>query len=115
MTGNPLPPGEDKNNNSKHSSTVAKEKHERLARSSLHDLLHFSAVLDDEIIRLQNNKNPDAKEQGLLQRMLATKGKFDLAISGMKSSDNDAGRHALICFADSVQDIIAFIHKDRLN
>src|SRR5688572_21016360 len=112
MKDKSLPP-QPATNTMTHTSAVAQEKHDRMARKSLQDMLHFSDMLESEITRLQAQQDRDAKEQELLQRMLITKSKFDLAMRAMREPDSDASRHALIRFADSVQDIIAFIHRDK--
>lgn len=98
------------------SGAVHHEKHERLARESLRELLRFRDSLGKEIARLQasfgNHTESDTK---ILSYMQISTDLYDEAMEAMRAGQGNEGRIALIKFADSVQDLMAYVHKMRVH
>jgi hypothetical protein len=93
--------------------SVNLQKSDRLARESLRELMYFGEALDNEISRMQASES--ASDPQMLHYMTASKAYFNDAMQAMRHSSGEAGRLALIKFADSVQDLMGYIHKMRLH
>lgn len=99
-------------NDTPFTDSINNQKNDRLARESLQELLSFNEALEHEIARLKNSKSVD---QQMLQYMNNSKSLFDAAMEAMRTQSGEQGRLALIQFADSVQDMMGYIHKMRLH
>jgi hypothetical protein len=90
-------------------------RHERIARSSLHDMIAFHDTLEQEMSRMM----ADHVEQGLplenqlYERMVAVKETYIHVMRGLTEEDLAGQRLALIKFADTVQDLMSYIHNQR--
>ncbi len=100
-------------NDKNFTESVNLQKSDRLGRESLRELMNFSEALDIEIGRMQANGS--ASDPQILQYMTTSKSYFNDALQAMRHSNGEAGRLALIKFADSVQDLMGYIHKMRLH
>lgn len=94
---------------------VNQQKNDRVARESLQELLRFNDALDSEINRLKQNTNNTEIDVQMLQYMTTSKSLFENAMQSMRIKNGDQGRLAFIQFADSVQDMMGYIHKMRLH
>jgi len=97
-----------------HAGITAHEKHERLARSMLHDLIVFYEALEQEMDRLRERERQGIAIDMMLYRyMEKVQAAYQVAIDGFRTFDVDHQRNLLIVFADAVQDMITHIHKRR--
>ena len=97
------------------SQAVVSEKHERVARKSLHDMVVFNQAVEEEMQQMEHDKargkNIDSE---LYERMAVVREKYKSAMTGfLQLKDNDQ-RHALITFADAIQDLMKYIHLRRV-
>src|SRR5690606_27359680 len=98
------------------SDSINNQKHERLARASLQELLRFNDALDSEISKFKNGALENVPtDMQMMQYMQTSKTLFDEAMRAMRGANGEEGRLALIKFADSVQDLMGYIHKVRLH
>ncbi len=103
-------------NKNNFSENINLQKNDRLARDSLRELLRFNEALDNEIARLRTNMTSHSETDAqMLHYMLASKGLFEAAMQSMRMQNGERGRLAFIQFADSVQDMMGYIHKMRLH
>jgi len=105
------------NSHSTHSApaeAAGAEKHERIARESLRSMVMFSETLESEMHRM---KEDDAKglpiDRSLLDKMTIVKDKYRHVMTGFMALGDDEQRHALIVFADAVQDIVKHLHTGK--
>jgi hypothetical protein len=96
------------------SRTLNQEKHERIARHSLHDLVLFHEALETEIerVRALDRGNSDYIPE-LLEKMLIIQKQYHIVMQGFRELTAEQEQHALICFADAVLDLMKLIHKKR--
>ena len=89
-------------------------RHERAARAALQELVCFYDALGDEMKRLRECERAGAAVDGALYAYMQ---KVDAAylqvMQGLETFHPDRERHALIVFADALQDMIGFIHHRR--
>ena len=52
-------------------------------------------------------------DRGLLDKMVTAKEKYMWVMHELREGDDDQSRHALISFADTIQDLMAHIYKQR--
>ena len=97
------------------SANVYQQNNERLARASLMELLRFHEALEQEIALFEKSQLQNEVEQQTLQYMRISKTLFDEAMDSMKTQGGNEGRLAMIKFADSVQDLMGYIHKTSAN
>jgi hypothetical protein len=98
------------------SESVNLQKNDRMARDSLRELLRFNEALDNEIARLKTDVMSHSETDAqMLRYMVTSKGLFETAMQTMRTKNGDQGRLAFIQFADSVQDLMGYIHKMRLH
>ena len=92
--------------------SVNLQRNDRLARDSLRELLRFQESVDNEILRLKAHTSADLQ---MLHYLTTTKSLFEAALQAMRTQNGEVGRLAFIQFADSVQDLMGYIHKMRLH
>ena len=90
------------------------EKHERVARQSLHDIIVFYQALEKEIQAILAKKAKGVEyDAELLERMSVVKEKYHLAMDGFLELSENEQRHVLMVFADSIQDLMKYVHGRR--
>ena len=94
------------------SQAVSHEKNERIARASLSDIMLFQKSVDEEIKRLTDAQTAGAViDKELFTKMLGVKSEYQKMMDGFIDLDDDRQRHALIVYADAVQDLITHLHR----
>lgn len=90
------------------------EKHRRIAAESLHDLLQFHAKIDEEMqSMLADVKQGKPLDAALFEKMVKVKETYLQMMHGLKDLDYENESHALIIFADAVQDMLAHLNRKR--
>ena len=94
---------------------VGQARHERIARSALHDLVAFYETMEDEMSHMMSAhvEKGVPLESPLYERMVCVKEKYIHVMRGLTEDDFAAQRLALIKFADAVQDLMSYIHNQR--
>lgn len=100
--------------NSNFSNVAGAERHARVARDSLRDLIMFNRTLEEETHRLLAEKKKGATiDQELLSKMTAAKDTYLGAMQALKESGDERSANAMIILADAIQDLMAYIHIER--
>lgn len=91
------------------------DRHARIARASLHNLIAFYELLDEEMAAMMRDhtEHGTALDKELFDRMVAVKEKYLHVMCGLTDDDYRRERHVLIGFADAVQDLMAYVHIQR--
>ena len=91
------------------------DRHARIARTSLHNLIVFHEMLEDEMRSMASERAAQGSgfDSALFDKMAVVKEKYLHVMAGLSGDDYQRERHALIDFADAVQDLMAFVHKRR--
>lgn len=101
---------------SRFTQVISSEKHERIARRSLLDIVSFYQVVEQEI---QDIEKAQAKgmphDAALFERMLLVKDQYKRVMTGFLELDDNSQRHSLIEFADVAQDLVKYIHMRRVS
>ena len=91
---------------------IGEEKYERVARESLRILLTFGKKLESEMQRIMDGvKKGMPLDHDLFDKMVAAKETHKEAVRGLKEDTEEQASHALIIFADAVQDLMAYLYK----
>jgi len=94
------------------SKAIVDEKNERIARSSLNDMVVFQKSVDEELVQLTEEKKQGSPvDEDLVQKMTTVKGQFQSVLAGFSNLDDDSQRHALTGYADAVQDLITHLYR----
>ena len=103
-----------KQKNNGFTQTIATEKHERIARRSLHDIIIFHQAVEKE---MQNMIAEKAKggmfDTDLYDRMIAIHEQYKRVMTGFLELDDNSQRNALITFSDTIQDMMKYVHLRR--
>jgi len=103
----------DSNSYKRFSETLDEEKNKRIAQESLRNIVVFYKALEDEMQRMMAaDKKGTPLDKELFARMVTVKEKY-LQVMHALQEDEDRVRHALIVFADAVQDLMTYMHKQR--
>ncbi len=96
------------------SETISQERHARVARDSMRDLMLFHNALESEIQALQSLADKGQPiDKKLLSLMSGVKEKYDYAMSGLKTLHADLECFALCSLADSIQDLMCYVHNRK--
>ena len=95
---------------------IASEKHERTARRSLHDIVAFYQLVEKEIRRLNADKIKGRTFDGdMYKRLALVQGQYKHVMKGFLELDDNRQRHALVTFADTIQDLMKYIHSRKVT
>jgi hypothetical protein len=101
-----------KDNFSSHSLMI--QKHERVARESIHHIVAFSDTVEKEILKLKEAERHGQMVDGeMMEKLLRVKEKQQSAMEGMRYLDATSARHRLIEYGDAVQDLMSHIHHRK--
>jgi hypothetical protein len=84
------------------------DKQERMARTSLSDLIAFHEQLNIKINQMCSGATPADPE--LLSCMMSVRERYQNVMRGFKDYNDELLRQALHMFADSVQDMLSHMH-----
>lgn len=99
-------------NSSGFSQAINHEKNERVARTSLSDIMVFQKTLEEEIKYFIEEEAKGVKgDKELFAKMMAVKKAYQKILTSFAKLDNDGQRHALIVYADAVQDFITRLNR----
>lgn len=102
------------NNHTGFSQAIGHEKNERVARSALGDMLAFQKSLEADLRELKGLKEQGTViDEDLLHKMTMVNEQYHAVMAGFSRLDDDSQRHALIVYADAVQDLITYLHRIR--
>ena len=98
------------------SKNISQEKNERIARASFHDILVFQKSLNKELRKqlrhlAEEEKRGTPVDMELIGKMMAVKGEYQNVLAGFSTLDEKGQRHALIVYADAIQDLMAHLHR----
>jgi hypothetical protein len=98
------------------SKTISHEKNERIAHESFHDILVFQKALDKELRKelrhlVEEEKHGTSVDMELISKMLTVKGEYQNMLSVFSERDEKSQRHALIVYADAIQDLMTHLHR----
>ena len=99
--------------NSGFSQAISQEKNERIARTSLNDIMVFQKSLEEEMARLtEEEARGDVIDTEFFNKIVLTKNEYQKLLASFTAMDTDGhqGHSALIAYADTVQDIISHLH-----
>ena len=100
-----------KENKSVFTRAGSSEKHESIAHRSLQDLIAFYQVVENEMQQmLEKQVKGVAYDIDLFERMSVVKEQYKYVMTGFLELDDNSQRNALIAFADTVQDLMKYIH-----
>jgi hypothetical protein len=95
---------------------ISSEKHERIARRSLLDIVSFYQMVEQEMQDMQKARASGADyDEALLERMSLVADQYKRVMSGFLELDDNSQRHALIEFADVAQDLVKYIHMQSVS
>ncbi len=95
------------------SETLDEEKNRRIAQESLCNIIVFYRSLEETMqSMLAADKKGTLLDKDLFVRMVTVKEKYMQAMHAIRE-DEDKARHALIVFADAVQDLMIHMHRQR--
>ncbi len=96
------------------SKAIGDEKNERIARASLGSMQVFDRSLEQELklIEARRGRGEPVDEEMANKMKIVTK-QFRNVMEGFSHLSDDSQRHALIVYADAVQDLIAYLHRKR--
>jgi hypothetical protein len=93
---------------------IASEKSERVARRSLHDIVVFHQAIEADMQRMLEAKaNGSGFDTDLFERMAVVQEHYKRVMTGFLELDDNSQRNALITFADTIQDLLKYIHIRR--
>jgi hypothetical protein len=96
--------------------TVQTDKHERIARQSLHDMVVFHDTLVAEITTLKTEEAQGiAIDCEMLDKMIFVREKYEYAMNGFRELDINSERNALIALGDAMLDLMRLLHKRKDN
>ena len=96
-------------------ASISLDKHERVARRSLQDIIIFYQAVEAEMQRMEAEEaKGNAIDSKLFARMTAVKEQYKRVMSGFLELDDNEQRHALITFSDTIQDLIKYIHMRKV-
>ena len=94
----------------------AEERHTRIAREALRDLMQFNNALESEMHAMMAAVSKGSwLDHALLDKMNVVRKKYGYAMSGFKSFDDEMQRFALTALADAIQDLMFYLHTRRSN
>ena len=88
---------------------ISQEKNERVARTSLHDIMIFQQSMEKEIKKLEQS----GTDTDLLKRMMKVKDHYQKVKFSFAGTDDENLRHSFIAYADALQDLITHIYRRR--
>ena len=91
------------------------EKHDRLARNALHDLIAFHEQLEAEIGRFSDPACASCLEQEVLQRMQHVKDCYDDVMLGFREQETGVQQHTLVRFSDALLDLMKLVNRYRMQ
>lgn len=92
----------------------ASEKKARIAKESIRDLMLFNNELESELHKLMMAMDKGQEvDHELIDKMTAAKEKYNYAMSGFKSFDDEMQRYALTSLADAIQDLMFHLHQGK--
>jgi len=95
---------------------IASEKHERVARRSLYDIVTFQQVVETEIREMNLEKAKGHPVDAEMYEQLAkVQGQYKHAMQGLLEQDDSGQRHALVTFADAIQDLMKYIYSRKVT
>ena len=100
------------NNTTGFSKAISHEKNERVARASLNDILVFQKSVEKEMKKLTEKlQNGTDVDKVLLHKMRVVEEQYLNVLDGFRQHDDNSQKHALIVYADAVQDLISHLHR----
>ena len=103
-----------KKNKNGFSQALTEDKHEIAARRSLGDFINFNNSIEKEMQRMTQERNSGAPfDSELFDKMALTQKTYKQVMTGFLELDEAGQRHALIVFADTIQDLMKYIHRRR--
>ena len=103
-------------NKSGFTHVIASEKHEREAQRSLQDIVAFYQHIDKSMRKmLQEQSKGKVIDQDLFDRMVMVQDHYKKVMKGFLELDSNSQRHALISFADAIQDLLKYIHMRKVS
>lgn len=96
-----------------YSAAFDEQKHDRIARVCLQDMLVFHDALNQEIDKLHHAGGDISQYQALLEKMVAVREKYSHAMCNLRESKNNRECQALIAYADAIQDLMVYLHQQR--
>lgn len=91
------------------------EKHERLARNALHDLLAFHDQLEAEILRFSDPTCTSSMEQEVLHRMKQVRACYNEVMQGFRELETGMQQYALVRFSDALLDLMKLVNRYRVQ
>ena len=93
---------------------VSSEKHERIARRSLQDIIIFYQAVEKEMQKMWSDQAKGlAYDVKLLERLSAVKEQYKRVMTGFLELDDKSQHHALITFSDTIQDLMKYMHMRK--
>ncbi len=103
----------DSNAYKRFTETLDDQRNKRIAQESLRDIVVFYKSLEDEMqCMLAADKKDTPLNSELFAKMVTVKEKYMQLMHALRENE-DKARHALIVFADAVQDLMTHMHKQR--
>jgi len=91
------------------------EKHDRLARNALQDMLAFHEELEAEIVRFSDPACTSGMEQEVLHRMIQVRECYHEVMQGFLRQETEAQQHVLVRFSDALLDLMKLVNRYKVQ